>query len=166
MLGAVALRLADEMVAVTTKASGLNETAAAALIVLTRQREEPIEYLRRVLALSHPATVRLIDRLEEAGLVVRRPGIDGRTVVPVLTRAGAQKARAVAKARAVVLEQALQQIDRAGYKRIAALLESLLRAAPKNREDASNLCRLCDLEACNNLARCPVDEQLKVVRDA
>jgi len=166
LLGALAFRLTDEIVAATTKASGLNETAAVALVVLTRQRKQPIQYLRHVLALSHPATVRLIDRLADAGLVVRRPGTDGRTVVPVLTRAGTQKARAVIRARAAVLEQALLRIDRDGYERVAPLLESFLRAAPKNRDDASNLCRLCDLEACNHPAPCPVDEGIKVVGDA
>lgn len=157
LLGALALRLVDEMVRATTDVSALGDSASAALVALARKRKRPIEYLRRVLGLSHPATVRLIDRLSEVGLVIRHSGPDGRTVTPVLTRAGLQRAQAVARARAAVLENMLKGLDQASCAQVTRVLESFLEAAPRDQQDAANLCRLCDLTVCNRGARCPVD---------
>lgn len=157
LLGALALRLVDEMSGAITDASALGDSASTALVALARNRKRPIEYLRRVLGLSHPATVRLVDRLCELGLVTRQSGADGRSVTPALTRAGRRKAKAVAQARAVVLENMLKEFDQASCAQVARVLESFLEAAPKNQQDAANLCRLCDLSVCNRGAPCPVD---------
>lgn len=157
LLGALALRLVDEMNRAIAEATGLGDSAAAALIGLARKRKRPIEYLRRLLGLSHPATVRLVDRLCEAGLVVRRPGPDGRTVVPVLTRAGLRKAQAVSRARAAVLEDVVRGLDQASRAQITRILEAVLEEVPRDQRDAANLCRICDLAVCNRGAKCPVD---------
>ena len=157
LLGALALRLVDEMIGAITDVSELGDSASTALVALARKRKRPIEYLRRVLGLSHPATVRLVDRLCEAGLVIRHSGPDGRTVTPVLTPAGLKGARAVARARAAVLESMLKGLDQASCAQVTRVLESILEAAPKDQQDAVNLCRLCDLSVCNRGARCPVD---------
>ena len=81
LLGALALTVADRI------ATGSD---AAALITLRNYAEgEPLDLLRRALALSHPGVVRLADRLERRGLVERyRSERDGRAVALRLTRAG------------------------------------------------------------------------------
>ena len=68
---------------------------AAALVTLRNYAEgEPLELLRRALALSQPGVVRLADRLQARGLVERhRSERDGRAVGLRLTPAGRQRRR-------------------------------------------------------------------------
>jgi DNA-binding MarR family transcriptional regulator len=64
LLGALALTLADQI--------GTGSDAAALITLRNYAEGEPLELLRRALALSHPGVVRLADRLERRGLVERR----------------------------------------------------------------------------------------------
>src|SRR3954470_18962104 len=95
LLAAAAVRIADLIHVETSVRAGRGAQAPAALVTLLRPLERPIEELRHVLALSHSATVRLVDRLVEDGLVERAPGRDGRTVAPRLTGSGRVAALAV-----------------------------------------------------------------------
>ena len=45
----------------------------AALCVIGHEPGLSIDFLARVLGMSHPGTVRLVDRLETDGLIKRRP---------------------------------------------------------------------------------------------
>ena len=67
-LAALALHVSDRVAAATAAEAGRGAMAPAALVALSRGRRRPIEYLRRVLGLSHPATVRVVE-LSEDGLV-------------------------------------------------------------------------------------------------
>jgi hypothetical protein len=82
----------------------------------------------------------------------------------VLTQAGHRIAREAARSRAVVLEQAIERLDQASCAQLVRLLETLLRTTPKDQWDGQNLCRLCDLVACNRGAPCPVDVGLVGLR--
>lgn len=167
LLGALALRLADEMATATDRAAGRGAAAPAALTALTRERTRlraTIQYLREVLGLSHPATVRVVDRLSDDGLVERRPGPDGRTVAPVLTAAGAKAAQRVARARADVLAARLDVLTAEEGAQLTGLLDKLLAAEPHDVPDGQHLCRLCDLDACYRGGDCPVDRVLGLER--
>ena len=73
----------------------LSGSDAAALVTLRNYAEgEPLELLRRALALSQPGVVRLADRLQARGLVERhRSARDGRAVGLRLTRGGPRRRR-------------------------------------------------------------------------
>ena len=73
----------------------LSGSDAAALVTLRNYAEgEPLELLRRALALSQPGVVRLADRLQARGLVERhRSASDGRAVGLRLTRSGPPRRR-------------------------------------------------------------------------
>src|SRR3954470_16045517 len=73
MLGAFALAVADRMRAETEAAVGHSGAAAAALVMVAQFPDRTVEFLRRAVGLSHPAAVRVVDRLVEAKLVRRRP---------------------------------------------------------------------------------------------
>ena len=79
LLGAVALALTDAMQAATQNQAPEPGGAAAAIVLLRHDPGMRIEQLRRSLGLSHPGTVRLVDRLERAGVLERRasPGDRG-----------------------------------------------------------------------------------------
>jgi DNA-binding MarR family transcriptional regulator len=149
LLGALSLAVAGRFDA---------SSEAAALVALhVYLGGRPIEALRRVLHLSHPATVRLVDRLEQRGLVRRAPGADRRTVALTLTASGAAGARDVLARREQALDEVLDHLGDAERAALAPLLERLLGGLVADRADARRICRLCDAEACGHWeGRCPV----------
>ena len=109
LLGALALTLSDRASAAVHAGAGVSGSDAAALVTLRNYAEgEPLDLLRRALALSHPAVVRLADRLQARGLVDRHRGArDGRAVALRLTPAGRRAADAALAARADAIAAAL-----------------------------------------------------------
>ena len=158
LLGALSLSIADRTADAVGEAAGQSQTAAITLSALHHFLDEPsIDKLRRVLGLTPSGTVRLVDRLEHAGYVVRRPGADGRSVAVALTASGRRVAARVSAARAEVLEDALEVLspsERDAFERtLARVLPGLIRGPGAVRW----MCRLCDMTACGrDQGRCPV----------
>ena len=113
LLGALALTLSDRAGAAVHAGAGVSGSDAAALVTLRNYAEgEPLDLLRRALALSHPAVVRLADRLQARGLVERhRSDRDGRAVALRLTAAGRRAADAALAARADAIAAALDTLE-------------------------------------------------------
>src|SRR5689334_2736128 len=78
LLGALSGVVTERLVQRLKRHPNQTDSAAAALNVLTFWEGASNTELAKVLGLSHPATVRLVDRLEDAGLVEARPGRDKR----------------------------------------------------------------------------------------
>ena len=151
LLGALALTVADRI------ATGSD---AAALITLRNYAEgEPLDLLRRALALSHPAVVRLADRLQERGLVERRRSQrDGRAVALRLTPAGRRAADEELAARASAIDDVLAPLDATERRALEAMLERMLATATTDATASLVICRLCDPDVCGHPARCPVTQ--------
>src|SRR5918996_673413 len=99
VLGALALVVTDRTSDAIAEAAGQSVTGAAALSALHHFLDRPtIDRLRQVLGLTPSGTVRLVDRLAEAGYVVRGPGSDGRSRTVTLTAEGRRAAERVAQA--------------------------------------------------------------------
>ena len=80
LLGALVLVLGDRMTAATTSSTGLAENEAIALSALDQFLDgSRTDRVAQVLGLTSSGTVRLLDRLEQGGLVRRSPGDDART---------------------------------------------------------------------------------------
>src|ERR671935_835256 len=88
LLGAFALAVVDRLHEELTAAGERGLSATAALIHLRLRPGRNIDFLARLLRISHPATVRIVDRLEDDGLIERRPGLAPRERALVLTKAG------------------------------------------------------------------------------
>ncbi|HEX7131617.1 MAG TPA: MarR family transcriptional regulator, partial [Iamia sp.] len=88
LLGALGMALADGQRDAMRRASGLSDSEVAALNVVGNGRGLSIGQVRAALDLTHPGTVRVVDRLVTAGLVRRGPGQDGRSVSLHLTPDG------------------------------------------------------------------------------
>ena len=125
LLGALSLSVADRTSDAVGDAAGQSETAAIALSALHQFLNRPsVGLLRQVLGLTPSGTVRLLDRLQDAGYVTRRPGRDGRSVSVHLTAAGRRAAERVAGARAEVLDEALSPLspaEREAFQRGASV---------------------------------------------
>src|SRR5919109_4294946 len=88
MLGAFVLAVGDRLRRETEAAIGHTGASAAALVTVAQFPGRTIEFLRQAIGLSHPATVRVVDRLVERGLVRRRAGSRGPAVSLTATAAG------------------------------------------------------------------------------
>ncbi|MGK8796149.1 MarR family transcriptional regulator [Burkholderia cenocepacia] len=87
LLGVLALLIGDEMNRLDVAAAPSGQTARAMLNAIAQYPNASIELIRDAVALSHPAAVRAIAALVEAGLVDKRPGADKRAVSLALTPA-------------------------------------------------------------------------------
>jgi DNA-binding MarR family transcriptional regulator len=156
--GAWALAVSDRIRTETAQVVD-DEGAGAALISLSIYDGAPIERLRHIVGLSHAGAVRLVDRLESNGLVVRGRAADSRAVALHLTRAGRDAAKRVLATREGVLEDALAPLTVRERRHLKGLLDKLLMALPADRRDLESICRLCDYRTCDGNLRgvCPVD---------
>ena len=157
LVGALALAVSDRMSETFIAADERGVTATAALIHMRLRPGQNIDFLSRLLDISHPATVRLVDRLEAEGLVERRAGRDdARSRTLSLTRSGQRAAVAALKARLELLEDVLAPLSPTERRQLERLVEKLLAALVESRWDSRHTCRLCDYATCDDLY-CPVD---------
>jgi MarR family transcriptional repressor of emrRAB len=160
LLGALAIAVVDRLHEARADGDGRGLTATAALNHLRLRPGQNIDFLARVLHISHPATVRLVNRLEAEGWVERRPDEDdARSRALVLTQAGQRAALAAARTRLEVLGQMLSPLTAAERRQLEPVLEKLLGVVTMDRWDARHICRLCDLPTCQ-MPTCPVDQAI------
>lgn len=129
----------------------------AALVHLSHCRRPTIESLRRVMRLSHSATVRLADRLEAAGFVSRNADhADARAVRLRITEKGLEQVDRFLGRRDELVRQMLDAaLDPEEQLAFATLAGRVLAAATNSSDDLYRICRLCDFSACRE---CPVAE--------
>jgi MarR family transcriptional repressor of emrRAB len=158
LLGALSTGLTDGVQAATSAAAQVDGLAAAALIALLDfSPRGSVQTLSRVIGLTHSGTVRLVDRLVEAGYVERIPGLDARSRVPILTTTGAKVAKRVRIAREDAIVRHLAKLSDNERASLSRLCERLLSAVTKQRLEQRSagitpaggaLCRMCDFAAC------------------
>ena len=157
VLGAMALVVSDQTAGAIVAAGGQSDSAAAAISALHQFLDRPtLDELGRVLGLTHSGTVRLVDRLTRAGLVVRGSGADGRSRSVTLTGEGRRAGERIAVARAGLLAGLLAGFSPAEQETLHALLGRLMAAVVQQKDGGAWICRLCDLQACGRPAgECP-----------
>jgi MarR family transcriptional regulator, negative regulator of the multidrug operon emrRAB len=153
MAGAISDRLADR-----TKAHP-NETDAslAAMNLLNSFGGCSNVQLSQAMKLSHPATVRLVDKLEAAGWVECRTAADRRAVALWLTASGRKRVRQVTQQRAAVLAQLVDRLSAKQRQSLDDIASTLLRGMTHSGLEAAYICRLCDDQACPP-ETCPVHQ--------
>jgi len=158
LLGALSLAVTDRTSAAAGDALGQSESAAVALSALYHFLDDPsVDLLRQVLGLTPSGTVRLVDRLQDAGYVTRRPGRDGRSVSLRLTASGRRAAERVSAARADVLQEALSGLAAGEREALDELLSRVVVRMIRGPGATRWMCRLCDTTACGReQGRCPV----------
>ncbi len=161
LLGVLVLELAGRMATATAEAASMGAGAPAAIAALRLYPGCTIDDLRRVVGLSHPGAVRLVDRLQRAGLVERRRGDDARTVALVATAAGEAVAARILDARLTAIGDVLAQLDDDGRRTLEPLLEQLVGGLAGDRLTARRVCRLCDADACGHPQRCPITQAVR-----
>lgn len=159
VVGALALAVSDSMHFGTQDKAPEPGPAASAITLLHHEPGLTIEQLRRALRLSHPGTVRLVDRLTKDGLVERRASAEDRRAVALhLTDDGEASCTAILMARRTSIACALQSLDQGERAALGRLAEKVLGGLIHNENDAYQICRLCDRLSCK---ACPVDGALE-----
>lgn len=166
VLGVVALDVLTQMGAAIEDATGLSSVQATAVSALANSSDGgSTDDLRRIVDLSHSATVRLVDRLVERGLVTRRAAVDGRVAAVHLTARGRRTAAAIRQARQAVLEDLVGHLPVEQRRSLTVVLDGMaaleVRPAPEGVAAADYLCRLCDPDACGFPRRCPVTKAVR-----
>ena len=153
LLGALALAVTDRMQYRLRGMLDRSGETAAAIIVLGYAPGLSVEVLRQVLGLSHPGTVRLIDRLEDDGLVGRRRAEDGRAVALHLSRKGQQLRTRLMDDRLNALEASLAGLSPGERLIFGQLIAKVLKNLPETEMDKHRICRLCAVRLCSD---CPI----------
>lgn len=153
LLGALALGLTDRISSGTKEILDRSGETAAAIIVIGYVPGLSVQILRQVLDLSHPGTVRLVDRLAEDGLVERREAEDGRAVALHLTRRGGNLRKRLMRRRLDTLEAALEGVTSDERRALGNLIAKVLTNLPETEMGKHRICRLCDVQTCKE---CPI----------
>ncbi len=103
-----------------------------------------IKDLANGLAVSHPAAVKLVERLEGKKLITRSPDEHDRRVVQLTaTRTGARRAKSVIEARSEAMEAILAKSGGVCAEGLLDCLESFVRAALADEHDVNGVCLHC-----------------------
>ena len=158
LVGALSLAVTDRTSAAVGGAAGQSDSAAVALSAMYHFLDDPsVDLLRQVLGLTPSGTVRLVDRLQDAGYVTRREGRDGRSVSLRLTASGRRAAERVSTARGEVLRDALSGLAPAERQALDRVVSRVLVGLIRGPGATRWMCRLCDMGACGrDEGRCPV----------
>ena len=158
-LGAIALTLSDDIRDATEAATGMAGGIPAALVSLREWADgRSVDVLADAMRVSYSRAVRVVDRLEAAGLARRESDpSDGRRALVRLEPAGRELATRALEARARVLLVAVAQMDAADLRALERLLGTLLDTATVDARVPRAICRLCDGHVCgHDDGACPV----------
>jgi DNA-binding MarR family transcriptional regulator len=153
LLGVVGLAVADRIGAVGQEILSHAGETPAAVVVIGYGMGPSNDQLRRILGLSHPGTVRLVDRLVADGLVVRGQAHDRRAVALYLTQAGETLREALLQGRLAAIRPLLTPLSPVEQATLGGLLHKLLASMETTDQQRCNLCRLCDDRVCID---CPI----------
>ncbi len=157
MLGAFAGAVLDRLAQARTHPNQTDSSMAALNLIDTFDGCSNRE-LSQALGLSHSATVRLLDKLTQAGLVLRSPGEDKRSVSLSLTPNGRARVTDILQARGSALDEVVAALSTEQLEQLDGLLDALLSAATTSPRAAAHLCRLCDHVKCPP-ETCPVHQR-------
>ncbi|WP_299741163.1 MarR family winged helix-turn-helix transcriptional regulator [uncultured Roseobacter sp.] len=153
LLGVLGLAVADRIGDVARDVLRRVGETPAALVVIGYGTGPSNDELRRILRLSHPGTVRLVDRLVADGLVERRKGQDKRAVALYLSDQGKTLREDLLNGRLATIKTILTPLTDAEQETLAELLHKMLSSMDTTVSDRRTLCRLCDNRVCIN---CPI----------
>lgn len=153
LLGVVGLAVADRIEQAARDVMNHAGETPAALVVIGYGLGPSNDQLKKTLGLSHPGTVRLVDRLVADGLVERRPGKDKRAIALHLTRRGQRLREELLTKRLAAIHPFLKVLSTDEQDALGSLLHKLLSSLDTSDQQRRNLCRLCDNRVCTN---CPI----------
>ena len=155
VIGAFALAVVDRMERAIFDHTDLGGEAVAALVAIGHSPGMTISQLSKVLARSHPGTVRIVDRLAVAGLVDRNTGSpDRRSVTLDLTGEGVTERAAILQRRLSAIQDVLNAVAPEDFGTLQRIAATTLGTLPDDATSALSICRYCDERRC---LACPME---------
>jgi DNA-binding MarR family transcriptional regulator len=156
LLGAAALAVTDEVVHGAVRTTQLNPSQVTALVLLRGESGLSVTELAKRIGIHQTACTRMIDALQDRGLVERRHTI-GRWTQVHPTETGRQTAEDVLQARGHSLLRVIARLDDDDRRALVNGLEKLLTGLYDEIGSADRICRMCDRPACTPSGHtCPV----------
>lgn len=157
LLGALGVAVTDNIRAGIDTVGEHGGQSGAAITAIGILPGLSVGELAGILGLTHPGTVRLVDRLVADDLVEKTASADdARALALRLTPPGKQRRREILGQRSKRLQGMLDALSGAERKQFDALLRKILGNLPVNRQQAYVVCRYCDAGPCFR-NDCPVD---------
>jgi DNA-binding MarR family transcriptional regulator len=117
------------------------------LLFILQHEECSVGELADGLSISHPAAVKMIDRLQKKSLVTKVEGkIDRRISNVCLTDTGREIAEKVQRERLAVLWKALERLKPEEIEGLVRGLEALLEVSLTDEKDIKSVCLRCGSE--------------------
>lgn len=149
ILGALALLIQDRVERAWQSALDLSPMAAAALVQIDNEPGSSIDVIASHIGLTHSATVRVIDKLVERGLVEKdRARKDARAQSLKLSKAGRRVVQQLHAARNQVTDDLLSGLDAPQRRTLEAAISAILYRAVEPGREADVTCRVCDDRRC------------------
>jgi MarR family transcriptional regulator, negative regulator of the multidrug operon emrRAB len=149
ILGALSLLIQDRVERAWQATLDLSPMAAAALSQIESEPGCSIELVSGRIGLTHSATVRVIDRLAERGLVEKdRARKDARAQSLRLTPAGKRTAQQLHAARNQVTDDLLAGLDASQRAALQDAVAAILHRTVEPGREADVTCRVCDERRC------------------
>lgn len=161
LIGAFATSVSTAVESKVLTLGGRSLSHETALVAINNHPNETIDVLSKVLALSHSGAVRLINTLEQEGLVARYKSTqDARSVVLRTTQQGAERVKIILNSRESVILKVLEHFTDEQKKQFSGLLESAMANLTDKQIEARRICRMCDEGVCRKMG-CPVEKAVK-----
>lgn len=149
ILGALSLLIQDRVERAWQAELDLSPMAAAALVQIDNEPGSSIELIASHIGLTHSATVRVIDKLAERGLVEKdRARKDARAQSLKLSKAGKRVVQQLHAARNEVTDQLLAGLDPARRAVLEDAIRAILHRCVEPGREADVTCRVCDDRRC------------------
>jgi DNA-binding MarR family transcriptional regulator len=161
LIGAFASSISTAVESQVLTLGGRSLSHEAALVAINNHPNETIDVLSKVLALSHSGAVRLINTLEQEGLVARYKSVqDARSVVLRTTQQGGDRVKEIFSRRENVTSKVLEYFTDEQKEQFSGLLEVAMANLTDKHIEARRICRMCDEGVCRKLG-CPVEKSIK-----
>ena len=149
MLRALATEVVDRSEASRAQSLGLDASGSSAVVLICREPGLSVGDLAVRLGRSHSATVRVVDRLEEAGLVKRaRTKSDARRATLALTATGRKKVEGAAQPADESVDVLLQDLTSGERVLLERILSKVVAQLPGGVTDGGRICRYCEPATC------------------
>jgi len=150
ILGALAVLIQDRVEGMWQSALDLSPMAAAALVQIDNEPGSSIEAVAGRIGLTHSATVRVVDKLAERGLVEKdRARKDARAQSLTLSKPGKRVAQQLHEARNQVTDDLLAGLAPAQRQALEQGISAILYRCVEPGREADVTCRVCDDRRCS-----------------
>lgn len=161
LIGAFATSVTSGIEQQISSLGGCSLNHESALVVIDNHPNETIDVLSKVLRLTHSGAVRLINTLEEQGLVERHRSVhDARSVVLCVTPDGSKRVKQILNNREIVTSKLLENFNDEQKQNLLDLLEIAMGGLTHEQSKARQICKLCDEGVCRKLG-CPVENSIR-----